>query len=159
MQVHLLSPDLSFSAPPRRSIRRCLSRLASDLRCIATSIELSLVEAHEVTKSQPHCKKKARRRHCIKMPREEEDEGMMTSMAPPTRKLSHMQSRYMDESEVDALTDEYVQADSSYGKTWSRIIVERYLSNVSACIATVVSKRIIRFSAAHANLFFYDSAI
>lgn len=98
------------------------------------------------------------------MPRlAEDDEGMMTSMAPPTRKLSKMQSRYMDESQVDALTDEYVQADSSYGKTWSRIIVERYLSNVSVrqrnSTCRSVLKQFIRFSAAHTNLFLYDSAI
>lgn len=67
------------------------------------------------------------------MPRqEEEDESTDVVKAPPRRHLSHdAQSRYMDASEVEAVTDEYVNADSSYDKTMSRIIVERYFQNVS----------------------------
>lgn len=59
-------------------------------------------------------------------------------MNPPQRLISKRDSaRYMNDNEIDALTDEYAKEDKSSTKTLSRVFVEKYLENVSSILIQV----------------------
>jgi hypothetical protein len=60
------------------------------------------------------------------------DEGLSAIQAPE-RNFSKKDSQvggFMNENDIDALTDEYAKEDKSSTKTLSRIFVEKYLETV-----------------------------
>jgi hypothetical protein len=56
----------------------------------------------------------------------EYDDEPVGSMA----KGGHYDVPVMTEEELEAIMDNFASEDSSYGKTWTRVVVEKFLGNV-----------------------------
>lgn len=61
------------------------------------------------------------------------------SLRPRSDRLTSQSSRMrLTEDEVDAMIETFAKEDDVKRKTWTRIVVEDYLSKVSSCLYTII---------------------